>query len=246
MNNQQSNIEVSMSFGSTDIRVVAKNMSNNQETLAQISYSNRNLPDSFQHMSIQNNIRQNVKPYHIILCNDKSGSMGGGDIIPTDRNIARTHCNKLGAVFQCSKYVIDIAEKNNYSNNFLLSCVLFDTDARIIFERRDPSLQLMDLLLQNNYGRDTSFVNGMTQVRNIVNRSPPQYDIMCIFMSDGICSDGGTTKIVSDIRKTHGDKFIVNCVGVGGSDHSVLKSIAQIGNGKFAINFDLNGLIQNL
>jgi len=226
---QEGIFKVSMCFGKSEIKINAKYVDSDTNVSVDLVYGE---------VSIEIEPIINIKKYHIILCNDRSSSMSNKDMPPNDPEIREKHNNRVGAIYQCCKHIItSLLDTEN-----IISCIAYNTQAEIIIESQAPSMDLMDRLINIGPSGGTSFVRGMEKVSEIVDRCNNDYEIICIFMSDGECEDKGSSDIANNIFNQRG--CLVHTIGIGNKDHSVLKTISERGGGQFRKgDIDLNQLI---
>jgi len=170
--------------------------------------------------------KKNSKKYHIIFCNDVSGSMDGKDAQPTKDYIKKIHSNRCGALYEVCDNILGRLD----GTPNIISCVLFNDKGNIIFSNSHASASLMDIILKTGANGGTSFFEGMKQVEIVVNGSKPDYEIVCLFMSDGGCSDDGASDIVKRLKSNN--RFTLHSVAVS-SGSTVLEDLAKCGGGNY-------------
>jgi len=171
--------------------------------------------------------------YHVIFANDISSSMGGRDVQPSLEFLKYSHGNRVGALYEACYAFLD----QRSASNDIVSCVLYQSSASICFEQKPLSTSLVrDYMMNRNAGGGTDFLSPMKSIESILSRSPHGYTPIALFMTDGECSDGGSSSILHNMMTTYSHLgFKLHTVGVGSSsNHALLRLFADIGGGSFS------------
>lgn len=158
--------------------------------------------------------------------------MQNRDTSPSMPMLQVRHNNRLGALYECCYEFLKLRE--NQSD--IVSCVLYQSDAKIIFSNEKARSSLVESHMMS-YTADggTNFGRPMQLIRDLVASTPSPYIPIVFFMTDGESGDDGASSVLSDVVARFGQTgFQFNAIAIGRSDHSVLRNLANIGNGKFS------------
>ena len=159
--------------------------------------------------------------------------MSNFDAVPTMEELPN---NRVGALYEaCYKFL-----QKRQAMNDIASCIMYNSNSTVLFESQKVCPTLVTSYMAS-VGADggTSFVNAIAALKPIVDKNDDsKYVPLAIFMSDGECQDNGSTALLKSIVASH-PEFKLSAVGLGKSDHGVLKDFASIGKGIF-VKSDIN------
>jgi len=177
--------------------------------------------------------------YHIIFVIDRSGSMGTEDIVPQHVDIKRSHNNRLGCVYEaCNRFIMN---RLNSSQNDKISMILFESDARVIFQNRPIDSNLLQQMIPHGAIGGTSFLKAIQATSNLVRSTrDKQFPVMIIFLSDGEDNNSCLSTLQNMITaETQNGPIVLNTVKFGTSyNDQVLMDMARIGNGQHCNSID--------
>ncbi|CAB4436250.1 unnamed protein product [Rhizophagus irregularis] len=142
--------------------------------------------------------------FHIILVMDRSGSMNGNDITPSEKSrnyakLQKSHDNRLGAVYDAVYSFMDTRLQTRYKSSSrtplitdridrdTISLVLFDDEAVVTFENERINADLLfNKMLQYENRGGTDFGVAIEKVDQLINKyfDATKTNII-IFLSDG-------------------------------------------------------------
>eukprot|EP00698_Gefionella_okellyi_P021129 TRINITY_DN6757_c0_g1_i2.p1 TRINITY_DN6757_c0_g1~~TRINITY_DN6757_c0_g1_i2.p1 ORF type:complete len:2398 (+),score=351.14 TRINITY_DN6757_c0_g1_i2:352-7545(+) len=171
--------------------------------------------------------------YHIIFCMDFSGSMSGTDHRPSLARIARTHNNRLGAVYNAAHSFIQTRLAASATD--VVSMVLFDNTAAVAFQHQQLSTTLLDIMLQYTPQGSTNFSAGLDMCDQVLlHYGQEKYTPIVIFLSDGGDCSSDRQLSVQRLMQNHGSRGLtIHCIAFGGgADARTLHEVSSLGNGQ--------------
>jgi len=168
-----------------------------------------------------------MKPFHLVMCLDNSGSMAG---------------SRWNALMDCVKKILS-EHQNGASSESIVSIILYDGTATtpVKFE---PITQKDSIFSKISFrGGGTDYANALTCAQEVlVSNDNTTYVPVLLFLSDGECGNGDREmEVLKNTFSSHGLQIYV--IGFG-NEVSRLQDLAKLGGGKYFDPKDNLGLMK--